>query len=178
MNKTNIIILIIFILILLVITAIFLFKMYNDKISKVLKRINKTDKTYCERINNKYEITIKLIEIVNNKLKIESKTFEQIKEIENINYSCEKDINKCYEEILDIKDNNAKTKSLKTFNSLLKEYEDNELHMVSLRTYYNKNAVLYNNLIKKFPYNIVSILKKYKMKLLYEGKELEKEENY
>ena len=55
----------------------------------------------------------------------------------------------------------------------MNEYEDNELSLISLRTYYNSYTVIYNNLISKFPYNIISKCKKYGVKNLIEGKELE-----
>ena len=57
---------------------------------------------------------------------------------------------------------------------ILKNYIiiDNELLIISLRTYYNKYVLEYNNLIKKIPYNIIAKFKKYQLRTLLEGKEL------
>ncbi len=178
MTKLNIIILILSIVIFLIVALYIVFKTYNDKIKDLLKRIEDTEKTCFERIKDKYNIIIRAINLVENKLKIESKTFDEFRKLklDSSNYfKNEKKLNKCYEEILDIKEDNPKSKSLRTFKEIINDYDENELHIISLRTYYNKYTMIYNNLLKKFPYNVISKLKRYKLKLLFEGKEIEKE---
>ena len=54
-----------------------------------------------------------------------------------------------------------------------KKYDNNELKIISLRTFYNKYTLEYNNMIKKVPYNIISKFKKFKIKNIIEGKELD-----
>ena len=83
---------------------------------------------------------------------------------------------KCYVEIIEIREDNKKsreTKDVKEFNQNIDEYEDNELHIISLRTFYNKYTLEYNNLIKKIPFNLVAKLKGYKIKTLLEGREID-----
>ena len=87
-------------------------------------------------------------------------------------YKNEKILNKCYKEILQIREDNKKTKEVRSFKDIINDYEDNELLIISLRTYYNKYILEYNNLIKKFPYNIIAKIKKYQLRTLLEGKEL------
>ena len=81
-------------------------------------------------------------------------------------------LNKCYKELIQIKEDNQKNRELKSFREIIDDYEENELHIISLRTYYNKYTLEYNNMIKKFPYNIVAKFKKYKIRPILEGKEL------
>ena len=50
---------------------------------------------------------------------------------------------------------------------------NNDLKIVSIRTYYNKYTLQYNNMIKKFPYNIISKIRKLKIRNIIEGKELD-----
>ena len=47
------------------------------------------------------------------------------------------------------------------------------IKIVSIRTYYNKYTLQYNNMIKKFPYNIISKIRKLKIRNIIEGKELD-----
>ena len=85
-------------------------------------------------------------------------------------------LDKCYAEIIEIREDNKKsreTKDVKEFNQNIDEYEDNELHIISLRTFYNKYTLEYNNLIKKIPFNLVAKLKGYKIKTLLEGREID-----
>ena len=84
-------------------------------------------------------------------------------------------LHKCYKELLQIKEDSQKNKEIKSFREIIDKYEDNELHIISLRTFYNKYAVKYNNLIKKFPYSIVASINKYKAITLLEGKEIDSE---
>ena len=178
MNELNIVILIISIMVFLIILFIIMVKLYNDRIKELLNRIEDTEKTCYEKIKEKYKIITRAINLVENKLKIESKTFDEIKKLklDGINsFKNERVLNKCYEEILNIKEDNPKSKSLRTFKEIINDYDENELHIISLRTYYNKYTMIYNNMIKKFPYNLISKLKKYRLKLLFEGKEIEKD---
>ncbi len=177
MSKLNIILLITIIIVFIISLLILLFLFFNDKIKELLKKINNSELNINEKLNNKYNILLKITDLVKDKFKIDSKTFDEIRKI-NVNnlFKNEKELNKCFKEIMDIKDDNPNSKRFKTFKEAIKEYEENELHIISLRTFYNKYTMEYNNLIKKFPYNIVSTIKKYKLKLLFEGKEIEEED--
>ena len=64
-------------------------------------------------------------------------------------------------------------RELKSFREVIDDYEENELVIISLRTYYNKYTLLFNEMIKKFPYNLIAKIKKYKLRTLLEGKELD-----
>ena len=69
--------------------------------------------------------------------------------------------------------NNTNEQSVNTQRQSFDDYEDNELHIISLRTFYNKYTLEYNNLIKKIPFNLVAKLKGYKIKTLLEGREID-----
>jgi len=177
MNTTNIIILVILIIVFLTLAFIIFFKIFNDKIKDIVFKIEETSDTCKEKIKEKYSILIEMINAIEKKLNVQSKTFDKLKKmnIDNINlFKNDKEFIKCYNDIKNIiEDNNDK--KVKGLKNLIEKYEKNEIHIISLRTYYNKNIIYYNNLINKFPYNVISFLKKYKLKLLFEGKEIEVE---
>ncbi len=117
-----------------------------------------------------------MINLIENKYKTHSRTFDDVRKIKMDELSTIKNehlLNKCFKEILDIKEDNKKVRETKSFKEIIEEYNENELHIISLRTFYNKYVLEYNNIIKKIPYNIVSTLKKYKVKNLLEGKEID-----
>ena len=165
------VVLIVFIALLLVI-----YKHYNSKLEYLNEKLNDAKDEFLDMFKDKYELIIRFIEEVENKYKIESKTFDEIKEIDSEKVSSLKNellLNKCYKELLQIKEDNQKNKEIKAFREIIDKYEDNELHIISLRTFYNKYAVKFNNLIKKFPYSIVSSINKYATISLLEGKEID-----
>ncbi len=175
MTKSNIIILIISIIVVLIILCIILGSYLDEKIKNISNKLNDAEKEAIDKLNDKKEILIKLIEYTEKKYKIESKAFENVKKlnIDSLNsFKSEKVLNKCYKEIIHIKEDNPKQKETKNLKELLKQYDEIELHVISIRTYHNKYTLVYNNLIKKFPYNIISKIKKYNIATLIEGKEL------
>ena len=175
MSKLNIIILIVVLVVVFICLCIILFKYFSDKLSNIIDKLNDSENEAFEKLKNKHELLTKLIKNVESKYKIESKVFEDVNSMEITDLSSfknEKVLNKCYREIIQIKEDNRKQKETKTLKELLSNYDENELHIISLRTFHNKYTLIYNNLIKKFPYNIISKIKGYGIKTLIEGKEL------
>lgn len=178
MKPINLILLILCILVVLIGLSIILFKYFNERINLLLKRLDQSETEYNSKIKNKYNIIVRMINIVENRYKTHSKVFDDIKKIkidEMSNIKSEELFNKCYKEIIEIKEDNKKVREVKSFKEVIEEYNENELHLISLRTFYNKYTLEYNNIIKKIPYNIVSLIKRYKPKSLLDGKEIESE---
>ncbi|MGM9877868.1 MAG: LemA family protein [Bacilli bacterium] len=174
MKMFNIIELIFAFIITTILLVVILFKYYNEKINNLKYKLDNSEDDYIDKMKEKHNIVVKLIELVENKYKINIKLFDEIKEmdineISNINDSL---LDKCYSEILQIKEDNQKTRELKSFRELIDKFEDMETYVVALRTFYNKYVLEYNNMIKKFPYNIISKFEKLNLQTILEGKEL------
>ena len=174
MNKVNLIILISSIIVFLIIVLFVLFAHLKSKLKYLVYKLDNGYNSIISKLKEKHEILLRQINIVETKFKIESKTFDEIKNIKPDKISFKSDIVlcKCYDEILKIKEDRNKTRELKSFRETFDDYNEIELHVVSLRTYYNKNVLELNNLLKKFPYKLIGNLLKIKAKLLFEGHEL------
>ena len=179
--KTIYVITLILIIIMIVLgLLIFIYKDAKHKLESIYKRLEDTEKDYDDKFKIKYDLVVKYIKAIKDKYKIESKTFDSVTELgDEFEYSLKNEnlINKCYKELNKIKEEKQKIKELKAFREIINDYEENELSLLSLRTYYNTHIVSYNNIIKHFPYNIISKFKKYKVKSLLEGKEIESDFN-
>ena len=174
MKIFNIIELIFAFIVTTILLIVILFKYYNEKINNLKYKLDNSEDDYIDKMKEKHNIIVKLIELVENKYKINIKLFDEVKEmdineISNINDSL---LDKCYSEILQIKEDNQKTRELKSFRELIDKFEDMETYIVALRTFYNKYVLEYNNMIKKFPYNIISKFEKLNLQTILEGKEL------
>lgn len=113
MNKTNIILLITCSIIILVLLLLLLYRYYNDKINELLKKINKSEKQELNKLKEKQNILIRAINLIENKLDIKSKTFDDVRKLKIDSLTTFKDeeiLNKCFNEILDIKEDNSKSK--------------------------------------------------------------------
>ena len=176
MTKLNVVLIIIDAIIILVSIIMILYKTNIEKINHNKDKLIDSEADCLKAYRNKYDLLIKLIELTENKYKIESKAFEEAKQLDITSldsFKSEKLLNKCYKEIIQIKEDNSKVKETKQFKSLLDEYNQNEILLVSLRSYHNKYTLIFNNMIKKFPYNIISKVKRYNINSLIEGTELD-----
>ena len=180
MTKVNIILLIAVIVAFIIVLCIILYKYKSEKLDNILDKLEDSEDEIVVKIKKKLELLLSLIKTAETKYKVESKIFEDVKEIDIDNIdtlNSEKLFNKCFKEIIHIKEDNSKVKETKAFKELLTNYEENEIHIISLRTFHNKYTLIYNNMIQKFPYNLIAKIKKYKIKDLIEGKELDNDFN-
>ena len=176
MNTLNVIALILVILIVLVMLTIILFKYHAEKLNNIKDLLDDSEKECIDELKRKNEIISKMIKVATSKFKCESTAFDEVKDLEIDcldSFKDEKKLNKCYEEILHVVEDNPKSKDIKTLKDYIKKYDNNELKIISLRTFYNKYTLEYNNMIKKVPYNIISKFKKFKIKNIIDGKELD-----
>lgn len=175
MNNLNIILLIICIILIILGVLYILYRYNNEKLNTLISKIDGCEKDCFEKLNRKYDMICRYIESIEDKLKIESKIFDDIKKLKITSiksYKHEKELNKCYLEIKQICDDKKRTKEAKNLMKQFKNYEENELEIVALRTYYNKSILEYNNTIKKAPISILANFKKLKVKTLIEGPEI------
>ena len=176
MKTLNIIALILVILIVLITLIIILFKYHIEKLNYIKELLVDTEKECIDELKRKNEIISKMIKVATSKFKCESTAFDEVKdlEIDSLDsFKDEKKLIKCYEELLHVIEDNSKSKDIKTLKDYVKKYDNNDLKIVSLRTYYNKYTLQYNDMIKKFPYNIISKIKKLKIRNIIEGTELD-----
>ena len=176
MTKFNVILIIIDLLIIINALLFILFRFFSEKLSLIKQRLDDSENECMDKYRTKYESIIKLIDMSLSKYKVESKVFDEAKKIDENeihNYKDEKLLNKCFKEIIQIKDDNPKIKETKAFKDLIQSCNENEIALVSLRSYHNKYTVIYNNMIKKVPYNLISKVKRYKINSLIDGNELE-----
>lgn len=163
-----------FIFIASIITIFILVK--NQSLLNILYKIDESGDLLKKSIKTKYDLVIRSINIIERKLKIVSKKFDEIKKI-NIeklsNIEIDRVLTDCNKEIFEIQSDYPKLGIVKSFNGIIEDLKNNEIHLISLRTFYNKNVAEYNNLLKSFPNNIISKFTNRKYKSFYEGKELE-----
>lgn len=178
MNEMDIICLFIFLLFIIISIAIVIVKNCYERIKVFNKNLLITKDDFNEKIFNKYDLIKKFIKSIKEKYKVDIKLFEEVNDLDEndlLSLKNEKLLNSCYKELVHIKEDNQKNKELKVFKDIISNYENNELYILSLRTYYNKHILKYNNLIKKFPYNLIAKMKKCSSLSILDGKELEEE---
>lgn len=150
---------------------------YNKIIIDKLK-MNEAEVNIDETLRNKFDNILRTISIIEKKTKIESKTFEELKRIKSdklTNFEIDRLLSKCTQEILVITEDYPKVREVKNYNELLKDIEDNETHLIALRSYYNKYTFQYNRRIKTFPDTVICKVHGFSEQPYYDGKNLNDE---
>lgn len=149
-------------------------------LNKYQEKIDKAEVIIEENLNKKLD----LVNNLNNTIKKVTGKKDYLKDytsIKNLNITnIEKDMKlnegiKLIDELTsDYRDLNKDKEFMKTFNSL-REIDE---ALVSAKNLFNKNAIKSNQLIKKFPYNIVSKIAKYRIRSFYTTNKTDDGDNF
>ena len=82
MKTLNIIALILVILIVVFLLINILLKFFKERIDNLYKMLTNAENDMLEKMNNKKELLVKMINYVTKKLKIESSTFDEVNTLE------------------------------------------------------------------------------------------------
>ena len=159
--------LIIILIVLLIIITILSYKIIINKFNIYNIKINKSKKNLVKDLNTKFELTLKILDFLHNKITIDEDEINEflnidlkqieMEELNNILIKTDKFIDK---HLL----NNEKLINNEDFVNLNKPIKELNIKISAIRKYYNDTIKEYNLLINKFPSKIIAKLKKYNEK--------------
>lgn len=153
--------------------AIFYVITYNNLVNYKIK-IEKAEGIIDESLRQKYDLIAKMnlaIKKVVTK-KDYLKDYIDLKDKRISNYELDRKLTEAMNIILEVK-NDFEELNTKEFNSDLKEVNVINETLISCKNYYNKNTTELNQLIRKFPSNIVAKIHRYKIKPFFDGKNMQ-----
>ncbi len=148
----------------------------NDKLNTLVYKIDMCEKEMNDHLKMKEENVLRLISIINRQLNLDLKEFEKVKNLKASkvnNIEKDKILTEAFDEIKKVYVDNSELSDIKSFDGILKDIDNDEISLISLRTLYNKSAGEYNMLLGKFPFGIISKFRKLTVRPLYQGKELQ-----
>lgn len=146
---------------------------YNNLVNYKIK-IEKAEGIIDENLRQKYDLIAKMniaIKKVVTK-KDYLKDYIDLKDKRISNYELDRKLTEAMNIILEVK-NDFNELDNKEFNSNLKEINSINETLTSCKTYYNKNTTELNQIIRKFPSNIVAKIHHYKIKPFFDGKNMQ-----
>ena len=168
------------IIVMLIAILLFTYFVCITNLKKYQEKMDKSEKIIEENLNKKLD----LVNTLNSTIKKVTGKKDYLKDYISINSlnitNIEKDMKldegiKLIDELTnDYRDLNKDKEFMKTFNSLR---EIDEV-LVSAKNLFNKNAIKLNQLIKKFPYNIVAKIAKYKIRSFYTTNKTDDGDNF
>lgn len=169
----NILLVIIIILALGGIYYIIYFNKLNDLKTKVMEAESIID----ENLRIKYETLIRISNSLKKHMKSDKnyfKEYEKLRDMNISNFDMDRKLNEGFTLILkmlddlDLNSNEELNKEIETIKRL-------DEKLTAAKNYYNKNTSLENAIIRKFPTNIIAKIHKFKIKLFFDGKDMEDE---
>ena len=164
---------ILLIIIIIGVLALIYVTTYNNLVNYKIK-IEKAEGIIDENLRRKYDLIAKMniaIKKVVNK-KDYLKEYIELKDKRISNYELDRKLTEAMNIILEVK-NDYSELDTKEFNNDLKEINAINETLTSCKTYYNKNTTELNQIIRKFPSNIVAKIHRYKIKPFFDGKNMQ-----
>lgn len=172
----NTVIIVLSAIIVICIILIILLVAYN-RLQGYIIRINEADLNIDAVLRKRFDLLNKSSEVIKENVNTDEEILKMIDELRSKKLSNFEFDNNLYDAINEfhvLKDKYPELQKSDEFIKIEINLMESESEIVALRKYYNDIAVDYNKYIKKFPYNILALIKKYKVKDYFENNKLDK----
>lgn len=150
---------------------------YFNKLNDLKTKVMEAESIIDENLRIKYETLIRISNSLKKHIKSDKnyfKEYEKLRDINISNFDMDRKLNEGFTLILKMMDD----LNLNDNEELIKEIENIKRldeKLTATKNYYNKNTSLENAIIRKFPTNIIAKIHKFKLKLFFDGKDMEDE---
>lgn len=169
----SILLIIIIILCLGGIYYIIFFNKLNDLKTKVMEAESIID----ENLRLKYDILIRISNSLKKNMKSDKnyfKEYERLNEMNITNFDMDRKLNEGLTLILKMRDD-LRLEDDEDLNNELEKIKRLDEKLTATKNYYNKNTSLENAIIRRFPTNIIARIHNFKIKLFFDGKDMDDE---
>lgn len=162
--------------IIVLIASIMLFiTIFKEKFMLYIIKINEAENNVDILLQKKVDSLCKTIPIVNKELKKDNFLDDLNNDLyhNDSHFELYDRLRNDYNELFNTIDDNEKLLKNKELETVIDELNINEENLIGAIKYYNDSVVSYNNLINKFPSNIVSFIFRYKRRDFYKNEKRE-----
>ena len=167
---------IIILIVLVVIFALFLLvNIIYNKFQDFIIKINEVEGKIDDTLRDKYDDLLKINNIVKEKIKTDKEIIddlENIKTDEKSSFEIHRLLKESFNKLDFVKKQYKEVNTSEDINKLFFEVNEMDESLNAYIKYYNENIVEYNKYIRKFPFNMIGIILKYKEKQFFDNKDL------
>ncbi len=164
------------IIIILCLGGIYYINSFN-KLNDLKTKIMEAESIIDENLRTKYDTLIRLSNKIKSKMKTDKnyfKEYEKLKDMNISNFDMDRKLNEGLTLILKMRED-LKLEKDEAINKEIENIKRLDEKLTAAKNYYNKNTSLENAIIRKFPTNIIAKIHKFKVKLFFDGKDMEDE---
>lgn len=154
--------------------AIFYILVYN-RIQVLNIRVNEAETIIDEELRKKYDLILQSESLIKKTTKKEITLFKELKALKNEEISTFDFERKCSEGYNLIKQIRSDYESLEKndeFSNIINSILNSNEKLEAAKSFYNKYTSKLNEVIKKFPSNIIALIHKVKTKTYFDGKDM------
>lgn len=170
--------LIILIIIVVLFTGFIFINVIYNRFQDYIIKINEVESKIDETLRDKYDNILKLNNIVKEKIKTDKELVDDLsnlKDEDKSSFEIHRILKESFNKIDFVKKQYKELDKSKEVNELFYEINDMDESLSAYIKYYNENITSYNTMIRKFPYNIMGKILKYKEKMFFDNKNLNDE---
>lgn len=170
----NISLIILIILVIIFLIFIYISTIYN-KFQDYIIKINEVEGKIDDTLRKKFDSILDMNNIIKETIKTKKAIVDDISVLKNkkiSSFELDRKLVDALNKISFIKGQYDELKSNEKLNKICYEIEDMDESLEAYKKFYNEKIVLYNKLIRIFPYNILGKILKYKEKTFFDGKDM------
>lgn len=150
---------------------------YFNKLNDLKTKVMEAEAIIDENLRVKYETLIRISNSLKKHMKSDKnyfKEYEKLRDMNISNFDMDRKLNEGFTLILKIIDD-LNLNNDEELNKEIESIKRLDEKLTATKNYYNKNTSLENAIIRKFPTNIIAKIHKFKIKLFFDGKDMEDE---
>ncbi|MBO5182845.1 MAG: LemA family protein [Bacilli bacterium] len=164
---------IIIILIIIIFTLFIIYSTIYNKFQDYIIKINEVEGKIDDAIREKFDIILKLNNIIKEKIKTNKTLVDDLTKIKNVSsFEMDRKLIDAMNKVNFVKSKYDKIETDEEVIKLTYDIEDIDESLRAFKKFYNETITDYNRLIRIFPYNIVGYILKYKEKTFFDGKDM------
>lgn len=168
----------IFLIILIIVCLIGIYYAISfNKLNDLKTKIHEAEMIIDESLRTKYDTLIRISNHIRTHMENNKnyfKEYEKLKETNISNFDMDRKLNEGYTLILKMMDD-LKLNEDEELNQDIDSIQRIDEKLTAAKNYYNKNTSEENAIVRKFPTNIIAKIHGFKVKLFFDGKDMDDE---
>lgn len=148
--------------------------LYN-KLQHYTTKVDQAESIIDDTLRKRYDLAINAANIIEKNLKDKKKIFKELRSLKDgpiSNFDFDRKLNESVELIKQVRFDYEDLKENKELKTIINELKNTKEKLEASKSFYNKYTNKLNDLIRKFPVNIIAKMHNIEIRLFFDGKDM------